>query len=60
MPQTTTIASLHRLPSARPSFMRLHVMPLWQHAARAATLVGEVWTEARALERRMTPRRLID
>jgi hypothetical protein len=60
MPQSTTIVSLHGVPFARPSFVQLYVVPLWQSAARAATLVGEVWTEARALERRMTPRRLID
>ena len=60
MPQSTTIASLHRAPFARPSLVQLHVAPLWQRTLRAAALVGEVWTEARALERRMTPRRLID
>ena len=60
MPQSTTIVSLHRTPFVRPSFVQLHIVPLWQRTLRAVTLVGEVWTEARALERKMTPRRLID
>jgi hypothetical protein len=60
MPQSTTIASLHRGPFARPSFVQLHVAPLWQRTLRVATLICEVWTEARALERRMSPRRFID
>jgi hypothetical protein len=60
MPQSTTIASLHRGPFARPSFVQLHVAPLWQRALDAVTFAREIWTEARALERQMTPRRLID
>jgi hypothetical protein len=60
MPQASTIVSLHRAPFARPSFVQLHVAPLWQRTLRVATLIGEVWTEARALERRMSPRRFID
>ena len=60
MPQSTTLASLHRAPFARPSFVQLHVAPLWLRTLGAATLVREIWTEARALERQMTPRRLHD
>ena len=60
MPQSTNILSLHRGPFARPSFVKLLLVPLWQRTLRAAALVGEVWTEARALERQMTPRRFLD
>ncbi len=60
MPQSTTVVALRHAPFARSSFVRLHVAPLWQRAVRAAALVGEVWNEARALERQMTPRRFID
>jgi len=58
MLQSTTVVSLRRVPSARPSLVQLHVVPLWQRALRAAAMAVEVWAEARVLERKMTPRRL--
>jgi hypothetical protein len=60
MPQSTTIAPLHRRPFTRPSFVQLHFAPLWQRTLLAAAFVGEVWVEARALERQMLPHRLGD
>ena len=60
MPQSTTIVSLHGVPFAHPSFLQLHVVPLWQRTLRGAAFISEIWIEARALERKMTPRRLYD
>ncbi len=48
------------LRAAPPSFVQLHVLPFWQRASHAVTVAIEVWRDARALQRKMMPRRISD
>ena len=59
MHRSTTAPALRQDPMAHPSFIRVHVAPLWRHTLRILAATGEVWREARALERDMVPRRFM-
>jgi len=53
-------ANVVALPAAHSSFVQLHVAPLWQRTTHVMALAAEVWRDARALERKLMPRRISD
>lgn len=60
MLHSTNVVALHAALPARPSFVQLHVAPLWQRTSHVFVVAAEVWRDARALERQLMPRRISD
>lgn len=56
----TNVVALRPAPAAHPSFVELHVVPLWQRTTNAFAVAAEVWRDSRALERKLMPRRISD